>query len=122
MQNADLQDLTLNPSKPSMSKMSQKFALILRLYEESYTGVFSRRNREREAWMGPREEDFARCEEAFTKLEQLWAYSPEDLESLRAVHRKYLDLYLNSRADEGEWVFKEIDELIDTLRDKWKNA
>jgi hypothetical protein len=101
-----------------MAKMNQKFTLALRLYEESCVGVVSRGRHEREPWMGTREDDYRRCEEAMAKLEQLWIYRPEDLDALKAVHRKFIDRYRQSRHDEAEWVFKDIDELIASLRDK----
>lgn len=103
-------------------KMSKVFHDALWDYTARVTVTVSRQRGEREEWMGPRDEDFARCEAALAKLEKLWTYEKDDLEALKALHRKFLDLYQQDRPDDAEWTAKDIDELIDSLRDKWKKA
>ncbi len=103
-------------------KMSKVFHDALWDYSSHVVSVVGRQRREREDWMGSREDDFRKCDEAFAKLEQLWTYDRDDLEVLKSLHRKFLDLYQQGRPDEAQKLLKRIDELVDNLRDKWKNA
>ena len=100
-------------------KVSREFQETLWEYSSQVNYVIGGQRRERESWMGSREDDYAKCETAFTKLGQKWAQDPQDLEALRALHRTFLEHYEQGRPAQGEWVGKEIDELIFDLRVKW---
>lgn len=101
-------------------KMNKKFHDALWDYSASVVSVVAGQRREREPWMGPREEDYKRCEAAFTKLEGLWTFDAHDLAGLKALHRTFLDHYEQGRPAEGQKLLKHIDEMIDALRAKWK--
>ncbi len=100
-------------------KVSREFQEMLWEYSSHVVSVMGRQRRERESWMGSREDDYVKCEAAFTKLAQKWVQNPQDLEALRTLHRTFLDHYEQGRPDQGEWVGKEIDDLIFDLRVKW---
>ncbi len=103
-------------------KMSKVFHDALWDYSAVVATVVGRHISGREDWMGPREDDYKKCQQAFVKLEKLWTYEKDDLEALKAIHRTFLDHYQQGRPDEGQKLFKHIDELIDNLRDKWKKV
>lgn len=102
-------------------KVSREFQELLWDYSSRMVTVIGRglNIAERESWMGPRIDDYTKCEAAFTKLAQKWVQDPQDLEALRTLHRTFLDHYEQGRPDQGEWVGKEIDDLIFDLRVKW---
>jgi hypothetical protein len=53
-------------------KVSKEFQEMLWEYSSHVVSVIGRHQRERESWMGSREDDYAKCEAAFTQLTQLW--------------------------------------------------
>lgn len=101
-------------------KISKAFHDALWDYSASNVTVVVGQEREREIWMGPREDDYARCEAAFNKMEKLWTFDPNDLEALRTLHRQFLDHYLQGRPEDGQKLLKELDGMIDSLREKWR--
>jgi hypothetical protein len=100
-------------------KVSREFQEMLWEYSSHVVSVIGRQQREREPWMGSREDDYVKCEAAFTKLTKMWEQDAQDLEALRVLHRAFLDNYEQGRPDEGRKLLKEIDGLIFDLRVKW---
>lgn len=103
-------------------KMSKVFHDALWNYSAGVVTVVGRHISGREDWMGPREQDYVRCEADFTKLEQVWPYDPIDFADLKALHVTFLEHYRQGRPELGQKMYKDIDGLIFDLRQKWKNA
>jgi hypothetical protein len=99
--------------------MSRKFFDFLRKFEGTLSGMSANTYMEqREEWMGPPERDRQRCAEALENLASVWDQPPQDLETLKQMTARCIDLYALGENDAGHFAVKDIDEFLSGVRDR----